>query len=99
MLVFMVGSNAETYFSMPLQTARKQVRNFFYFTDTAQLRWQIEQLFDTMRNTCGLDTSSMQDDEGFNAWSFINHVTLIVACRVLALVRQKKLAKEYSQKE
>ena len=63
---------------------------------TYKLRWQIEQLFDTMRNTCGLDTSSMQDDEGFDAWSFINHVTLIAACRVLALVRQKKLAKEYS---
>jgi hypothetical protein len=63
---------------------------------TYKLRWEIEQLFDTMRNACDADTSSMQDDEGFEAWSFINHVTLIAACRVLALARKQKLSKEYS---
>jgi transposase len=61
-----------------------------------KLRWEIEQLFDTMRNTLDSDTSNMQDDEGFEAWSFVNHVMLIVACRVLAMVRAKKLSKEYS---
>ena len=61
-----------------------------------KLRWEIEQLFDTMRNTIEADTSCMHDDTGFEAWSFINHVMLIAACRVLAMIRAKKLAKEYS---
>jgi hypothetical protein len=61
-----------------------------------KLRWEIEQLFDTMRNTCDADTSYMQDDAGFEAWSFINHVTLIAACRVLALIRLKGMLKNWS---
>jgi hypothetical protein len=61
-----------------------------------KLRWEIEQLFDTMRNSLDADTSSMQDDEGFEAWSFVNHVMLIAACRILAIVREKNLAKQYS---
>ena len=61
-----------------------------------KLRWEIEQLFDTMRNTIDADTSCMHDDVGFEAWSFINHVMLIAACRILEMVRAKNLAKEYS---
>jgi len=61
-----------------------------------KLRWQIEQLFDTMRNDCDSDASYMHNDTGFEAWSFINHIMLLLACRVLALLREKNLAKDWS---
>jgi transposase len=64
--------------------------------ETYKLRWQIELMFDTLRNTCECDASYMQDDAGFEAWSFINHIMLIAAFRILALIRLKKKGKELS---
>lgn len=61
-----------------------------------KMRWEIEQLFDTMRNVCENDASYMHDDAGFEAWSFVGHVTLMVACRVLALLKKKKMVKQWS---
>jgi transposase len=61
-----------------------------------KFRWEIEQLFDTMRNVCKNDMSYMHNDTGFEAWSFIGHVTLMVACRILALLKEKKMSKEWS---
>jgi hypothetical protein len=61
-----------------------------------KMRWEIEELFDTMRNACEADASYMHDDTGFEAWSFINHITLIGACRVLAMLRGLALSKEWS---
>lgn len=64
--------------------------------ETYKLRWEIEQLFDTMRNVLENDSSYMHDDVGFEAWSFIGHVTLMAACRILALLKEKKLSKAWS---
>ncbi|MDR0424436.1 MAG: transposase [Clostridiales Family XIII bacterium] len=64
--------------------------------ETYKLRQEIEQMFDTMRNACKNDTSCMHDDAGFEAWSFIGHVTLMVACRILTLLKEKKLSKQWS---
>jgi transposase len=64
--------------------------------ETYKLRWEIEQLFDTMRNTLEADASFMRDDPGFEAWTFINHLSLIMACRVLAIIRERKLSKDWS---
>jgi transposase len=61
-----------------------------------KLRWEIEQMFDTMRNVCENDASYMHDDIGFEAWSFIGHITLMVACRILALLKKKELSKQWS---
>jgi transposase len=61
-----------------------------------KFRWEIEQLFDTMRNVCENDTSYMHDDIGFEAWSFIGHITLMVACRILVLLKEKKMSKKWS---
>ena len=59
-------------------------------------RWEIEQFFDTMRNVCENDTSYMHDDAGFEAWSFIGHITMMAACRILALLRGKKISQQWS---
>jgi transposase len=64
--------------------------------ESYKLRWEIEQLFDTMRNICDIDASYMHDDAGFEGWSFIGHVTLMVGCRALSLLKEKKLSKQWS---
>jgi hypothetical protein len=64
--------------------------------ESYKYRYEIEQLFDTMRNVCNNDTSYMHDDAGFEAWSFIGHITLMVACRILSLLKEKKMLQQWS---
>jgi len=61
-----------------------------------KIRWDIELLFKTLRDTCEQDASYMRDDTGFEAWSFIGHISILVACRILAQLRSLKLSKEWS---
>jgi transposase len=61
-----------------------------------KVRWEIEQLFKTLRNTCDQDASYMRDDSGFEAWSFFGHITLSIACRILAKLRELDLLKNWS---
>ncbi|MDR3185528.1 MAG: hypothetical protein LBU04_01765 [Christensenellaceae bacterium] len=59
-----------------------------------ELRGETEQMFDTLRNACENDASYMHDDDfGFEAWTFIGHISLMVASRILTLLRNKKNVK------
>ncbi|MDR1308971.1 MAG: transposase [Deltaproteobacteria bacterium] len=64
--------------------------------ETYKIRWQIEELFNIMKNTCEQDTSHIQNNAGFEAWSFITHIMLMMACRVLARIRDSGLEKDWS---
>ena len=67
-----------------------------YIYQTYKIRWEIECLFKTLRDTCEQDASYMQDDVGFEAWSFFAHITASVACRILAKLRELNLLKDWS---
>jgi transposase len=67
-----------------------------YVYQAYKIRWDIELLFKTLRNTCEQDTSYMQDDAGFEAWTFFAHITITVACRILAKLRELSLLKNWS---
>jgi hypothetical protein len=38
----------------------------------------------------------MQNNAGFEAWSFITHIMLMMACRTLARIRDNDMEKEWS---
>ena len=67
-----------------------------YIYQIYKIRWEIELLFKTLRNTCEQDVSYMQDDVGFEAWSFFGHISISVACRILAKLRELDLLKDFS---
>jgi len=67
-----------------------------YIYQIYKIRWDIEQLFKTLRNTCEQDASYMRDDAGFEAWSFFGHITMSIACRILAKLKELELLKEWS---
>jgi hypothetical protein len=58
---------------------------------------EIEFMFNTLRNTCEQDACYMQSDAGFEAWTFFNHVTMMCASRIIALLRENNLLKDWSQ--
>jgi len=64
--------------------------------ETYKKRTAIEQSFDVLKNLLEQDTSFMQSDVAFEAWSFINHISLILSYRLLDILKSKDMLKKYS---
>ena len=52
-------------------------------------RFEIEYMFDTMKNTLGFDKSYMHSDESIESWAFVNHISIILTQKVYDLLRKK----------
>ncbi len=59
-------------------------------------RVHIEQSFDTLKTYLKADASYMHDDRGFEAWCFINHITLTVIYRICNAIKHCGLTSRYS---
>lgn len=64
--------------------------------ETYKKRAAIEQSFDILKNLLQQDTSYMQSAVSFEAWSFINHISLMLAYRLFEVLREKDLLKTFS---
>lgn len=64
--------------------------------DIYKTRRMIEESFDVLKNLLAQDTSYMQSDESFEAWSFINHISLMLCYRSWNIIKSKELSKLYS---
>ena len=67
--------------------------------ETYKMREAIEQCFDTLKNTLSQDHSYMHSDASFEAWCFINHIALILAYRILNIIKQAGLTSTYSLRD
>lgn len=54
-------------------------------------RFEIEYMFDTMKNTLGFDKTYMHSDESIESWAFINHISILLTQRVYDLLRNKDI--------
>ncbi len=61
-------------------------------------RTEIEQAFDTFKNTLHADRSYMRDDYQLEGWMAVNFVALMLYYCVYNLLREKKLLKRYTPK-
>lgn len=52
-------------------------------------RFEIEYMFDTIKNTLGFDKTYMHSDKSIESWAFINHISIILTQRVYDLLRKK----------
>lgn len=66
---------------------------------TYKQRMSIEQCFDTLKNTLNQDRSYMHSDTAFEAWCFINHISLILGYRILNTLKRNNLLKTNSLKD
>ena len=62
-------------------------------------RVNIEQLYDTFKNTLEADRSYMRDDYQLEGWMFINFVAILLYYKVYNLLVDKKVLKKYSIKD
>jgi len=67
--------------------------------ETYKMREAIEQCFDTLKNTLSQVHSYMHSDASFEAWCFINHIALILAYRVLNIIKKAGLTSVYSLRD
>lgn len=54
-------------------------------------RFEIEYMFDTMKNTLGFDKSYIQSDESLESWAFINHISILLTQKVYDLLRKNDI--------
>jgi len=54
-------------------------------------RFEIEYIFDTLKNTLDYDTVYMHSDNSLEAWMFINHITITITQRIYDLLRRKEI--------
>ena len=62
-------------------------------------RIEIEQTFDTFRNTLHADRSCMRSDVSMQGWMLANFVALLLYYRVYDLLFRKKMLRKYSPKD
>ena len=62
-------------------------------------RTDIEQSYDTYKNTIHADRTYMRDDQQMQGWTFVNFIALIMHYRIYALLRSKEMLKKYSPED
>ena len=59
-------------------------------------RAAIEESFDVLKNTLEADVSYMQKDTSFEAWAFINHISLMIIYRLYSRMKDAEMLQKFS---
>lgn len=62
-------------------------------------RWDVEQCFDYLKNSVQIGASYKRTNEELEAWSFINHISLLYFYGVVRALREKDLNEKYSPED
>ncbi len=67
--------------------------------DMLKTRVDIEQAYDTLKNTIHADRTYVRDDYQMQGWMFVNFIALMLHYRIFNLLRKRDLLKHYSPKD
>ncbi|QRF75346.1 Transposase [Thermoplasmatales archaeon] len=67
--------------------------------DMLKSRVDIEQAYDTFKNTIHADRTYMRDDQQLSGWMFVNFIALILHYRIYSLLMKHDALKKYSPKD
>ncbi len=67
--------------------------------DMLKTRVDIEQAYDTLKNTIQADRTYVRDDYQLQGWMFINFIALMLHYRIFNLLRKRNMLKHYSPKD
>lgn len=62
-------------------------------------RAEIEQSYDTFKNTIHADRTYMRDDYQLQGWTFVNFIALILHYRIYSMLKQRDILKKYSPRD
>ena len=66
---------------------------------TYKERWDIEQCFDYLKNSVQIGASYKRTNEELEAWSFINHISLLYFYGIVKALRETALNEKYSPED
>ena len=64
--------------------------------DMLKSRMEVEQAYDTLKNTIHADRSYMRDDHQMQGWMFVNFIALLMHYRIYAILRKHDALSRYS---
>ena len=64
--------------------------------DMLKSRMEVEQAYDTFKNTIHADRSYMRDDHQMQGWMFVNFIALMMHYRIYAMLRKHNALSKYS---
>ena len=64
--------------------------------DMLKSRMEVEQAYDTFKNTIHADRSYMRDDHQMQGWMFVNFIALMMHYRIYAMLRKHDALSKYS---
>ena len=67
--------------------------------DMLKSRSEIEQSYDTFKNTIHADRTYMRDDFQLQGWMFVNFIALILHYRIYSLLKSHDMLKRYSPRD
>ncbi|MEM3814470.1 MAG: hypothetical protein QXE09_11445 [Thermoproteus sp.] len=62
-------------------------------------RMEIEQAYDTSKNTLDADCSYMRDNYAMQGWMFVNFIALLLHYRIYNILRKKDLLRKYTPRD
>jgi transposase len=62
-------------------------------------RWEIEECFDYLKNSLRVETPYQDSNEKIEAWSFINHISLIMFYNLINQIKKKNLCDKYTPED
>lgn len=62
-------------------------------------RWDVEQCFDYLKNSVQIGAAYKRTNDELQAWSFINHISLLYFYGVIRALREKELNEKYSPED
>jgi len=103
-----IGRNEKVSGSM-LKKARERMGTISVITnlhvsgeivyDMLKSRTDIEQAYDTFKNTLHADRTYMRDDFQLQGWMFINFIALILHYRIYSMLKSHDMLRKYSPKD
>lgn len=54
-------------------------------------RFEIEYMFDTVKNTLGFDKTFMHSDKSIESWAFINHISILLTQKIYDYTKEKNV--------
>jgi len=67
--------------------------------DMLKTRVDIEQAYDTLKNTIHADRTYVRDDYQMQGWMFVNFIALMLHYRIYNILRKRDLLKHYSPRD
>ncbi len=67
--------------------------------DMMKSRVEIEQAYDTFKNTLNADRTYMRDDNAMRGWMFVNFIALMLHYRIYNILRKKDMLRKYSPRD